>query len=205
MSRTRSGQSFLVGVIASMLALFSGLPACGSGAQCALDSDCALGLRCNTQNQCVPRGAGDVDAAVEERDSGPRPDAAAVDAPGPDAFAFDAFTPPDAASDADLDAPIDAFDDCPALAPMYNVDHRSLACTSNATTVSFSRLPGCQYEVTSDRTGDLMGILSHSPGMPLSGTLSFPDGMGRTCTVEPIGDAASMVCGTCTIDLVPPA
>lgn len=191
--------SFLVGAAGSTLALTIGLSACGSGAQCALDSDCALGLRCNASNQCVPRGSGDIDAAAAERDAGSTRDAPATDSPAADAFAFDAFVPPDTATDADLDA----FDECPILAPTYNVDHRSLACMSNAMVVSFSRLPDCSYEVTSDRSGDAMGIVAHTPGMPLSGNLAFPDGP-HTCTVEPIGTAAVMVCGACTIDLVPP-
>lgn len=61
--------------------------ACGSNAQCAIDTDCDLGLRCNADNRCVPRGAGDatVDAVVDDAGDAGDEDDAGEDAAMPDA------------------------------------------------------------------------------------------------------------------------
>lgn len=198
--------SFVVSAAASVLALVSGLSACGSGAQCALDSDCALGLRCNTQHQCVARGNGDVDAAVP-RDTGPRADTGPAD----DAFAaMDAPVTPDAfveldapMDDANDDADLDAFDDCPVLGMSYTVTRSGIACMSNATTVAFMRLAGsCAYQVSSDRRADVEGVMTYAPGTGFSGGLNFPD-VGRSCTLDLIADQVVIACGSCTIELAP--
>ena len=205
-SSFRPAPSLAVGAVASLLALAMGLPACGSGAQCAIDSDCQLGLRCNAEHQCVARGSGDLDAASEEEDSGPRDDAG-TDAPiGTDAFSPDAPVPMDAPiDDANDDADLDAFDSCPALAASYSVTRSGAVCMSNATVVSFRRLPGetCSYELTSDRRGDVEGVMAYSgTGTSFSGGLNFPD-VGRPCTLESVGADVFIVCGACSIDLSP--
>ncbi len=204
---------FSVGAPASALALvsglafFSSLAACGSGAQCALDNDCALGLRCNAEHQCVSRGTGDVDAASEERDTGPARDAGpdapvATDAP----MSMDAPIALDAPrDDANDDADLDAFDDCPVLAPSYNIDRSGLICMSMASTVMFERLPGlCGYEVSSDRRDDVQGVMTYDRAMAVfSGGLNFPD-LGRSCTLDlTASPAVVIVCGSCTVELSP--
>ncbi|MBN8611880.1 MAG: hypothetical protein J0L92_14900 [Deltaproteobacteria bacterium] len=191
--------------LVSCVAFFTGLSACGSGAQCALDSDCALGLRCSAANQCVPRGAGDVDAAVvEENDAGPRRDGG-PDAPvAIDAFSVDAPVPMDAPmDDANSDAAIDAFDDCPVIEASYDVGRTGLTCMSMATRVAFSRLDGlCAYELSSDRRGDIEGVMTYSSGT-FSGGLNFPD-VGRPCTLDlSVPPNVVIVCGSCTIELSP--
>lgn len=196
--------TFVAGAVVSALACFPGLSACGSGGQCALDSDCALGLRCNAAHQCVARGAGDVDAAVVERtDSGPRGDAG-PDAPGArDAFSVDAFVPMDAPmDDANVDAAIDAFDDCPAIGGAYTVSRSGLICMSSATTVTFTRLAGCEYDVMSDQRGDVQGVMSYAGGT-FSGGISFPD-VSRICTLDlSAAPDIRISCGMCSLDLVP--
>ena len=198
--------SLTTGLAASVLALTLGLPACGSGAQCAIDSDCQLGLRCNAENQCVARGSGDVDAASEERDTGPRADAG-PDAPiATDAFSLDAPVPLDAPlDDANDDADLDAFDACPPLAATYAVTRSGAVCMSNATQVFFRRIAAesCSYELTSDRRGDVEGVMAYSgTGTSFSGGLNFPD-LGRPCTLETVGADVFIVCGACSIDLSP--
>lgn len=186
-----SALTLAMGVASAM-----GLAACESGAQCALDSDCQLGLRCNSEHRCVPRGGGDLDAALE-RDSGLRGDG------GPDApLAADAFVSLDAFAP---DANSDAFEVCPELLEMYRVDRSSVACASEATQVRFTRLTDtCGYQVGSDRLGDVEGVLTNTPGVGLGGGLAFPGGV-RSCTLELVGgEAVVIVCGACTIDLLPP-
>lgn len=206
--------SLAIGAMASVLALVSGLGACGSGAQCALDSDCPLGQRCNAENQCVERGVAGTDAGEPEQDSGPRDDAgtdagpppvdAAIDADLDAVVMIDAYTDDVPMDDADLDAPIDAFDPCPALAPTYNVSRVGLGCMTSAMQVMFARRPGeCAYDVTSDRRMDFEGTVRLDMGM-LSGGINFPD-LGRVCTVRRFTGAASVTClDGCSIDLMEP-
>lgn len=206
MSSSPRSSLLLSAAALSGLAFFSGLAACGSGAQCALDNDCALGLRCNAEHQCVARGSGDVDAASEEEDAGPRRDAG-PDAPvATDAFAMDAPVAVDAPrDDANDDADLDAFDDCPVLAPTYTVGRSGLLCMSMATTVMFERLAGlCAYDVSSDRRDDIQGVMTYDRDMSVfSGGLNFPD-LGRSCTLDLSAlPAVVVVCGSCTVELSP--
>lgn len=216
-SRLDSTATLVIGAAAAVLALVSGVGACGSGAQCALDSDCPLGLRCNAENQCVERGVAGTDAGEpDEEDTGPRADAgtdagppptdAAIDADLDAVVMVDAYTDDAPMDDADLDAPVDAFDPCPALAPTYNVARVGLGCMTSASMVMFMRRPGeCAYDVTSDRRDDFAGTVRLEMGM-LSGGINFPD-LGRVCTVRPFTGAAAVTClDGCSIDLmVPPA
>jgi len=212
--RFDSTATLVIGAAAAVLSLVSGLGACGSGAQCALDSDCPLGLRCNAENQCVERGVAGTDAGeTEETDSGPLPSDAGVDTGPPPADAnldappmLDAYVDDAPMDDADLDAPVDAFDPCPGLAPTYNVARVGLACMTSASMVTFTRRDGeCAYDVTSDRRDDFSGTIRLEMGV-LSGGINFPD-LGRVCTVRPFRAAATVTClDGCSIDLmVPPA
>jgi hypothetical protein len=206
-SATSSSVRVALAASAALLALATGVGACGSGAQCALDSDCALGLRCNAANQCVPRGAGDVDAAVEAMDTGPRGDGGPTSDSGPPAT--DALRPDTGPPDvgATEDAPPDdgGPDTCPPLAPTYAVGRVGIGCMSSATMVSFMRLPDelCSYAVSSDRRADVEGTVMHD-GTTFRGGLSFPD-LGRICTVDVLPGGVSISCsGGCNIELIAP-
>jgi hypothetical protein len=123
-----------------------------------------------------------------------------------DAFSLDAPVPMDAPlDDANDDADLDAFDTCPRLVATYSVTRSGAVCMSNATSVFFSRISGeaCAYELTSDRRGDVEGVMTYSgTGTSFSGGLNFPD-VGRSCTLETVGADVFIVCGACSLDLSP--
>ena len=61
----------------------TGCGGCGAAGQCTLDTDCALGERCGSENMCVPLVVGPVPDAGVVRDSGGPMDAGAPDSAGP--------------------------------------------------------------------------------------------------------------------------
>ncbi len=179
----------------ALLATFAcllGLAGC-DGAECALDSDCALGLRCNAEHRCVTRGGEERDASTATRDGGTSTDGAA---------------PTDAAAPIDAWAAPDATDGCPALLPEYGVVDTSPGCESRASVMFFVRddVARCAYVTSSDLREDLVGTFTLDESGGFQGNLSFADAMvGRICSVAPQAyeSGFSIDCGSCAITLAP--
>lgn len=104
-------RSFFLGVVLAACAIVG----CdGGGPECAIDTDCMLGLRCASDGVC--RIIGEEMDSGSRTDSGPARDAAGeggadtglADTGPTDAQPLDA-APEDADVDADIDADVDAF------------------------------------------------------------------------------------------------